>query len=104
MEPLFRSLSPNGNSTLKTLLAVLKSVGMRLSVEPENQVRACGGVGGWFRPTPVSQAVLSWVKSVAGAGIGDRQLSCSPMNCRSGVVRILHLAAIAVIESSLLDD
>jgi len=35
-EALYRSLSPKGNPTLKTLLAVLKSVGMRLSVEPQN--------------------------------------------------------------------
>lgn len=35
-EALYRSLSPSGNPTLKTLLAVLKAVGMRLSVEPEN--------------------------------------------------------------------
>src|SRR5690606_842495 len=33
-EALYRSLSPNGNPTLKTLLAVLKAVGMKLSVEP----------------------------------------------------------------------
>lgn len=33
-ESLYRALSPNGNPTLKTLLAVLKAVGMRLSVEP----------------------------------------------------------------------
>ena len=39
-EALYRSLSPKGNPTLKTLLAVLKSVGMRLSVEPENHVHA----------------------------------------------------------------
>ena len=39
-EALYRSLSPTGNPTLKTLLAVLKTVGMRLSVEPENQVHA----------------------------------------------------------------
>jgi probable addiction module antidote protein len=32
-EALYRSLSPKGNPTLKTLLAVLKSMGMRLSVE-----------------------------------------------------------------------
>jgi probable addiction module antidote protein len=32
-EALYRSLSPTGNPTLKTLLAVLKAVGMRLSVE-----------------------------------------------------------------------
>jgi probable addiction module antidote protein len=32
-ESLYRSLSPTGNPTLKTLLAVLSTVGMRLSVE-----------------------------------------------------------------------
>jgi probable addiction module antidote protein len=35
-ESLYRSLSPKGNPTLKTLLAVLKTVGLRLSVEPEH--------------------------------------------------------------------
>lgn len=39
-EALYRSLSPKGYPTLKTLLAVLKSVGMRLSVEPENHAPA----------------------------------------------------------------
>lgn len=39
-EALYRSLSPAGNPTLKTLLAVLRAVGMRLSVEPEDQVAA----------------------------------------------------------------
>ena len=39
-ESLYRALSPNGNPTLKTLLAVLKAVGMRLSVEPENHAHA----------------------------------------------------------------
>jgi probable addiction module antidote protein len=33
-ESLYRSLSPKGNPTLKTMLAVLQAVGMRLSVEP----------------------------------------------------------------------
>jgi probable addiction module antidote protein len=33
-ESLYRALSPKGNPTLKTLLAVLKTIGMRLSVEP----------------------------------------------------------------------
>lgn len=33
-ESLYRALSARGNPTLKTLLAVLKSVGMRLSVAP----------------------------------------------------------------------
>jgi probable addiction module antidote protein len=39
-EALYRALSPKGNPTLKTLLAVLKTVGMRLSVEPERPVAA----------------------------------------------------------------
>ena len=39
-ESLYRALSPKGNPTLKTLLAVLKTVGMRLSVEPEHHARA----------------------------------------------------------------
>lgn len=37
-ESLYRALSPKGNPTLKTLLAVLKTVGMRLSVEPDRRV------------------------------------------------------------------
>ena len=32
-EALYRALSPKGNPTLKTLLAVLKAVGLRLSVQ-----------------------------------------------------------------------
>lgn len=32
-ESLYRALSPDGNPTLKTLIAVLQTVGMRLSVE-----------------------------------------------------------------------
>lgn len=39
-EALYRSLSPKGNPTLKTLLAVLKAVGMRLSVEPGSHAHA----------------------------------------------------------------
>lgn len=39
-EALYRSLSPTGNPTLKTLLAVLKAVGMRLSVEPGERAAA----------------------------------------------------------------
>jgi probable addiction module antidote protein len=39
-ESLYRTLSPKGNPTLKTLLAVLKTVGLRLSVESEQGVRA----------------------------------------------------------------
>ncbi len=39
-EALYRSLSATGNPTLKTLLAVLKTVGMRLSVEPESPAHA----------------------------------------------------------------
>ena len=33
-ESLYKALSAKGNPTLKTILAVLKAVGMRLSVEP----------------------------------------------------------------------
>jgi probable addiction module antidote protein len=36
-ESLYRALSANGNPTLKTMLAVLKAVGMRLSVEPAGE-------------------------------------------------------------------
>jgi probable addiction module antidote protein len=39
-EALYRALSPKGNPTLKTLLAVLKTVGMRLSIEAEPQAQA----------------------------------------------------------------
>ncbi len=39
-ESLYRALSPNGNPTLKTLLAVLKTVGLRLSVEAEQHAHA----------------------------------------------------------------
>jgi len=39
-ESLYPALSPKGNPTLKTLLAVLKTVGMRLSVEPERDTAA----------------------------------------------------------------
>lgn len=39
-ESLYRALSPKGNPTLKTLVAVLKTVGLRLSVEPENHAHA----------------------------------------------------------------
>lgn len=34
-ESLYRALSPKGNPTLKTLIAVLKTVGLRLSVEAQ---------------------------------------------------------------------
>lgn len=39
-ESLYRTLSPKGNPTLKTLLAVLKTVGLRLSVEHESHAGA----------------------------------------------------------------
>jgi probable addiction module antidote protein len=39
-EAMYRALSPKGNPTLKTLLAVLRTVGMRLSVEPERDAAA----------------------------------------------------------------
>ena len=39
-ESLYRSLSPSGNPTLRTLLAVLSTVGMRLSVEAADRKAA----------------------------------------------------------------
>src|SRR5208283_5137207 len=39
-ESLYRALSPKGNPTLKTLIAVLKAVGLRLSVTEEAQVQS----------------------------------------------------------------
>jgi len=39
-ESLYRALSPKGNPTLKTLVAVLKTVGLRLSLTPEQQLQA----------------------------------------------------------------
>jgi probable addiction module antidote protein len=39
-ESLYRALSAKGNPTLKTILAVLKAVGMRLSVEPDEHATA----------------------------------------------------------------
>jgi probable addiction module antidote protein len=39
-ESLYRARSPKGNPTLKTLIAVLKTVGLRLSVTGEKQVDA----------------------------------------------------------------
>jgi probable addiction module antidote protein len=36
-ESLYRSLSPKGNPTLKTLVAVLKTLGLRLSVADKQQ-------------------------------------------------------------------
>ena len=39
-ESLYRALSPSGNPTLKTLLAVLKAVGLRLSVRSEHHDEA----------------------------------------------------------------
>lgn len=39
-EALYRALSAKGNPTLKTILAVLKAVGMKLSVEPGEHAAA----------------------------------------------------------------
>ncbi len=39
-ETLYRTLSPRGNPTLKTLLAVLHAIGLRLSVESGQHVPA----------------------------------------------------------------
>jgi probable addiction module antidote protein len=41
-ESLYRALSPTGNPTLKTLLAVLHAVGLRLSVAPAEAAVARG--------------------------------------------------------------
>src|SRR5208337_341745 len=38
-ESLYRALSPKGNPTLKTLVAVLKTVGLRLTVTAEHQTK-----------------------------------------------------------------
>jgi probable addiction module antidote protein len=38
-ESLYRALSPKGNPTLKTLVAVLKTMGLRLSVAEKQQAR-----------------------------------------------------------------
>jgi len=38
-ESLYRALSPKGNPTLKTLVAVLKAVGLRLTVTEEHQAQ-----------------------------------------------------------------
>lgn len=35
-EGLYRALSPRGNPTLRTLMAVLKAVGLRLTVTPDH--------------------------------------------------------------------
>jgi probable addiction module antidote protein len=39
-EALYRSLSPAGNPTLKTLIAVLNAVGMKLSIEKAARLAA----------------------------------------------------------------
>jgi probable addiction module antidote protein len=39
-ESLYRALSAKGNPTLKTLVAVLKTLGLRLSVKAEDHVAA----------------------------------------------------------------
>ena len=39
-ESPYRALSPKGNPTLKTLVAVLRTLGLRLSVESEHHVAA----------------------------------------------------------------
>jgi len=44
-ESLYRALSPKGNPTLKTLVAVLKTLGLRLSVTEKQQVETKEGGG-----------------------------------------------------------
>jgi probable addiction module antidote protein len=39
-ESLYRALSPKGNPTLRTLLAVLKAVGLKLSVQADRRAVA----------------------------------------------------------------
>jgi probable addiction module antidote protein len=39
-ESLYRALSPKGNPTLKTLVAVLKTLGLRLSVTHGHEIHA----------------------------------------------------------------
>ncbi len=39
-ESLYRALSPKGNPTMKTLVAVLKTLGLRLSIAEEKQAEA----------------------------------------------------------------
>lgn len=39
-ESLYRSLSPKGNPTLKTLIAILNTLGLRLSVVPAKEAKA----------------------------------------------------------------
>ena len=36
-ESLYRSLSPSGNPTLKTLMVVMKAVGLRISAVPDKE-------------------------------------------------------------------
>jgi probable addiction module antidote protein len=43
-EQLYRSFSENGNPTLKTLLAVMKALGVELSAQPETKRRARRGL------------------------------------------------------------
>jgi probable addiction module antidote protein len=38
-ESLYRALSPKGNPTLKTLIAVLKTLGLRLTIAEKKPVR-----------------------------------------------------------------
>jgi probable addiction module antidote protein len=42
-ESLYRSLSPKGNPTLKTLIAVMKTLGLRLSVTEKQQAESKQG-------------------------------------------------------------
>jgi len=42
-ESLYRSLSPKGNPTLKTLIAVLNTLNLRLSVKSSEEVEAASG-------------------------------------------------------------
>lgn len=45
-ESLYRALSPKGNPTLKTLVAVLKTVGLRLSITEKQPVQTAQASSG----------------------------------------------------------
>jgi len=46
-ESLYRALSPKGNPTLKTLVAVLKTLGLRLTVTPHQDAKQTKTTDDW---------------------------------------------------------
>lgn len=71
-------LSFKGSPTLKTLLAVLKAVGMKLSVEPENRVAAQASLG-----EPIRQADSKYIAKLA-------PLSSNLLLCRIACAPLVH--------------